>query len=86
VAYPFSVYSSDALKPFPGAIYFVGGDRDEIGPVNTLLEFYKNLTTIDKHIKIILTDHFYGGKEREIADFIKEQVSLPAGPSLQGSR
>ena len=86
VAYPFSVYSAEGLKPFPGAIYFVGGARDEIGPVDALLAFYKGLTIIDKHVKIIPTDHFYGGKEGEIAGFIKEQVHLPAEPSPQTSR
>ena len=86
VAYPFSVYSAEGLKPFPGAIYFVGGARDEIGPVDALLAFYKDLPIIDKHIKIIPTDHFYAGKEGEIAGFIEEQVQLPPDHFLQDSR
>lgn len=76
VAYPFSSYKADLLKSFKGKIYLVGGTIDDISPMNDLLEFYKNLPIIYKYLKIIPTDHFYGGKEQEIVDFIKENVDV----------
>jgi hypothetical protein len=44
--------------------------------VEELLALYRELTVIDKYLKIITTTHFYPGKETEIADFIKETVAL----------
>jgi alpha/beta superfamily hydrolase len=76
VAYPFSSYKADLLKSFKGKIYLVGGTIDDISPMNDLLEFYKNLPIIYKYLKIIPTDHFYGGKGQEIVDFIKENVDV----------
>ena len=77
VAYPFAFYGTKELRSYSGKLYFVGGTRDEIGPVDALTEFYKSLPLVDKNLKIIPTDHFYGGKEGEIAEFIREQVNLP---------
>jgi alpha/beta superfamily hydrolase len=76
VAYPFAFYGTEELKSFSGKIYFIGGTHDEIGPADALLEFYNNLPLVDKYLKIIPTDHFYGGKEGEIVEFIKDQVSV----------
>ncbi|MCX5803406.1 MAG: hypothetical protein NTU69_07750, partial [Proteobacteria bacterium] len=76
VAYPFSFYKVDPLKSFKGKMYFVGGTIDDISPMNNLLEFYKNLPIIYKNLKIIPTDHFYSGKEQEIAEFIKENMDV----------
>ncbi|MDR2017824.1 MAG: hypothetical protein LBQ00_02950 [Syntrophobacterales bacterium] len=76
VAYPFAFYGTEELKAFSGKIYLVGGTRDELGPKEALLDFYQNLALIDKYLKIIPTDHFYWGKEEEIAQLIREQVGL----------
>ena len=84
VAYPFSSYGTDELKSFDGAIYFVGGTLDEIGPMDALLEFYGNLPLVDKYLENTTCRSLLWGKEGEIARFIKEQVRLPAGLSLQG--
>ncbi|HEY3278099.1 MAG TPA: alpha/beta fold hydrolase [Syntrophorhabdaceae bacterium] len=77
VAYPFAVYETTELAQFRGEVYFVGGVLDDICPMDALVEFYRTLPTIEKHLKIIPTDHFYGGREQEIVEFIKEQVSFP---------
>ena len=79
VAYPFAFYGTDELRAFSGNLYFVGGTRDEIGPADALMKFYKSLPLVDKNLKIIPTDHFYLGKEEEIAEFIREQVIIPDG-------
>ena len=75
VSYPFSVYESDWLRAFEGRIYLIGGDKDDISPVNDLLAVYKQMPAIHKFLKIIPTDHFYWGKEQQITDFIREQVT-----------
>jgi uncharacterized protein len=76
VAYPFAFYGTEELRTFSGKLYFVGGTRDEIGPADDLTKFYQSLPLVYKYLKIIPTDHFYGGKEREIVEFIREQVSV----------
>ena len=74
VAYPFAFYETTDLKQFNKKIYFVGGEHDDISPVDALLKFYKEIPVIEKYLKIIPTDHFYGGKEQEIIEFIKENI------------
>ena len=76
ISFPFIVYKSDYLKKFNKKMYFVGGTDDDIAPVEELLSLYRELTVIDKYLKIITTTHFYPGKEAEIVDFIKETVPL----------
>jgi hypothetical protein len=76
VAYPFAFYETTELKQFNKKIYFVGGEHDDISPVDALLKFYKEFPVVEKYLKIISTDHFYGGKEQEIIEFIKENVQL----------
>jgi uncharacterized protein len=72
VSYPFAFYPEQPILGFAGPQYFVGGSSDDIGPVDRLLEVYKKLPVLHKNIKIIPTDHFYGGREQEITDFIVE--------------
>jgi len=76
VAYPFAFYETTELKQFNKKIYFVGGKHDDISPPDALLKFYKELPVVEKYLKIIPTDHFYGGKEQEIIEFIKENIQL----------
>lgn len=76
VSYPFAFYPSDLFKGIAVPVYFIGGTSDDIGPVDDLLRVYGEITLSEKNLKIISTDHFYHGKEREIADFIKEQIPL----------
>ena len=76
VAYPFAFYESFELQQFDKSIYFVGGDHDDISPIDSLLKTYKELPVIEKYLKIISTDHFYGGKEKEIEEFIKENANF----------
>lgn len=74
VAYPFSFYETTALTLFNKKIFFVGGERDNISPLDALLKFYKGFPVVEKYLKIIPTDHFYWGKEQEITEFIKENI------------
>ena len=76
VAYPFAFYETTELKQFNKKIYFVGGEYDYISPVDALLKFYKEFPVVEKYLKIIPTDHFYGRKEQEIIEFIKENTQL----------
>lgn len=82
VAYPFSFYETTELKKINKKIYFVGGEHDDISPLDALLRFYKGFPEVEKYLKVISTDHFYGGKEQEITEFIKKifnnDVQLPA--------
>ncbi len=77
VSYPFGFYPADPLFELPGPFYFVGGTYDEIGPVEELVKVYKALPVINKHLKVIPTDHFYGGKDAELAEFIAQKVQFP---------
>jgi len=70
VSYPFTSYSTEAMNQFRGQMFFTGGMYDEISPVDSLLKFYKAMPVVDKYLKIIPTDHFYRGKEKEIEEFI----------------
>ncbi|HOE16916.1 MAG TPA: CocE/NonD family hydrolase [Syntrophorhabdaceae bacterium] len=79
VSYPFLIYKGDHLKTFDKKIYFIGGTYDDIAPLDDLLAFYKHLEITEKYLKVIPTTHFYGGKEEEIADFIKESVEPAPG-------
>lgn len=74
VSFPCLIYKYDHLKSFSKEILIVGGTYDDIAPMDDLYELYKNLTTLDKHLKVINTTHFYAGKETELIDFIKETV------------
>jgi alpha/beta superfamily hydrolase len=76
VSYPVAFYSPDVLYQFPGEIYLVAGEFDDIGPLAGLMEVYKGLSTVSKHLKVIPTDHFYAGREREIADFASDAFTL----------
>jgi alpha/beta superfamily hydrolase len=76
VAYPFAFYGADELKLFRKRIYLIGGEYDDISPIESLLKVYKELPVPEKNLKIIPTDHFYGGKEGEIAEFIEENFEL----------
>jgi hypothetical protein len=77
VSYPFAFHESNTLRNYGGKIFLVGGKLDDIGPVDQLMDVYKAMPTIQKSLKIIPTDHFYWGKEEEIAEFIKEVVPSP---------
>lgn len=78
VSFPFPYSEYKDLKRYEARIYLIGGESDDISPLTTLLEVYKEIPAINKFLKIIPTNHFYWGKEQEITDFIKEQVELPA--------
>lgn len=77
VSFPFPYSEYKDLRRYEGRIYLIGGENDDISPVNTLLEVYKEIPAVHKFLKVIPTNHFYWGKEQEITDFIKEQVELP---------
>ncbi|HBL23304.1 MAG TPA: hypothetical protein DDZ40_04225 [Deltaproteobacteria bacterium] len=74
VSFPCLIYKYDHLKTFNKEILIVGGTYDDIAPMDDLYELYKNLPTLDKHLKVINTTHFYAGKETELIDFIKETI------------
>jgi len=74
VAYPFAFYETTELKRFNKKIFFVGGEHDDISPLDALLKFYREFPVVEKYLKIIPTDHFYLGKEQEITAFIKENI------------
>jgi alpha/beta superfamily hydrolase len=76
VSYPFAFYSTDELNKLRKAICFIGGEHDDISPVDSLLKFYKDMPVVEKSLKIISTDHFYWGKEKEIEEFIKDNVEI----------
>lgn len=71
VALPFSMGGSDGARDFPGKIYFVGGSRDDISPLDDLLSFYKGLKG-EKFLKVVPASHFFEGREDEISEFIVE--------------
>jgi uncharacterized protein len=76
VSYPFSVYSTNELSQFRKNIYFVGGKLDDVSPIDNLLKFYKDLPVLEKSLKIISTDHFYWDKEKEIEEFIRDNMKI----------
>ncbi|MEN6616337.1 MAG: alpha/beta fold hydrolase [Syntrophorhabdus sp.] len=74
VSFPCLIYKYEHIKHFNKEIIVVGGTYDDIAPMDDLYELYQGLTTLDKHLKVINTTHFYAGKETELIDFIKETV------------
>ncbi|MCX8021301.1 MAG: hypothetical protein N2745_00825 [Syntrophorhabdaceae bacterium] len=72
VAYPFSRYEAKEIREWRKKIYLIGGEYDEISPLPLLMGYYRELPVLEKHIKIIPTDHFFWGKEKEIVTFIEE--------------
>ncbi|MBP1747500.1 MAG: alpha/beta hydrolase family protein [Deltaproteobacteria bacterium] len=74
VSFPCLIYKYEHLKTFNKEIVIVGGTYDDIAPMDDLYELYQNLSTLDKHLKVINTTHFYTGKETELIDFIKETI------------
>ncbi len=74
VSFPCLIYKYEYLKKFNKEIIIVGGTYDDIAPMDDLYDLYKGLTTLDKHLKVIDTTHFYAGKETELIDFIKETI------------
>jgi len=78
VAYPFSVYDAVELKAFRGSVFLVGGTSDHVCPMDKLLEVYREIPVVDKYLKIMPTDHFYGGKDKELTEFIEETIYLPS--------
>jgi hypothetical protein len=84
VSYPFAFYESNTLRNYEEKIFLVGGEADDIGPVAQLIDVYKVMPTIHKSLKIIPTDHFYHGKEKEITNFIMEIVPSPEKEMKKG--
>lgn len=76
VSYPFAFYPSDPFQKINRPVFFIGGEYDDIGPIDDLLRSYNALTVINKSIKIIPTDHFYWGKEKDISDFIVKKTDF----------
>jgi uncharacterized protein len=76
VAYPFASYKTDELMRFSKRVYLIGGEYDDISPVDSLLKVYEELPAAEKNLKVFPTDHFYGGKEAEIVKFIEENFGL----------
>ncbi|MCX5807392.1 MAG: hypothetical protein NT010_15225 [Proteobacteria bacterium] len=76
VSYPFAFYSTEELSKFRKDIYFIGGEYDDISPIDSLMKFYKEMPVVEKSLKIISTDHFYWGKEKEIEEFIRDNVKI----------
>lgn len=74
VSFPCLIYKYDHLKTVSKEILIVGGTYDDIAPMDDLYDLYNNLTTLDKHLKVFDTTHFYAGKETELIDFIKETI------------
>ncbi len=74
VSFPCLIYKYDHLKTIKKEMLIVGGTYDDIAPMDDLYDLYNNLTTLDKHLKVIDTTHFYAGKETELIDFIKETI------------
>ena len=74
VSFPCLIYKCEHLKNFNKEIIIVGGTYDDIAPMDDLYDLYQHLPTMDKHLKLINTTHFYAGKETELIDFIKETI------------
>ncbi len=75
VAYPFTFYDTRELSAFTGPVCFVGGTLDDIAPADKLLDFYKDLKN-EKYLKVLPSDHFFGGFEKDIVEFIQEVFPL----------
>jgi len=74
VSFPCLIYKCEHLKNFNKEIIIVDGTYDDIAPMDDLYDLYQHLPTMDKHLKLINTTHFYAGKETELIDFIKETI------------
>lgn len=71
VSYPFSFYPSSPVENLRKTVCLICGRYDSISPVSENLRVYEALPQIEKTLKVMDTDHFYLGKEKELADFIE---------------
>ncbi len=69
ISCPVSFYRWDHLKDYEGRKILIGGEYDEIVPKSELLHLFNELSE-PKSLFFVKTDHFYFGKEDEIAKLV----------------
>ena len=72
VAVPITHYDFEPVRTSPKAKFFIHGERDEIGRLRDLREFYARCAEPRELAVIDAADHLFDGKVSEVADALED--------------
>ena len=72
IAMPVGHFDLDAIRVSPKPKFFVHGERDEVGPLKAMREFYARAAEPKELVVIDGADHLFDGRVSEVADAIED--------------
>jgi hypothetical protein len=72
VAVPITRYDFESVRTSPKPKFFIHGERDEIGPLKDIREFYARAADPKELVVIDAADHLFDGKVGEVADALED--------------
>ena len=69
---PVAHYDFESVRTSPKPKFFIHGERDEIGPLKEMREFYARAADPKELVVIDAADHLFDGKVSEVADAIED--------------
>jgi uncharacterized protein len=72
VAMPVASFDLDAVRTSAKPKFFIHGERDEIGSLRAMREFYARASEPKELVVIDAADHLFDGKVSEVADAIED--------------
>ncbi len=72
VAMPVAHYDFERVRTSPKPKFFIHGERDEIGPLADIREFYARASDPKELVVIDAADHLFDGKAGEVADALED--------------
>jgi hypothetical protein len=72
VAMPVASFDLDAIRTSAKPKFFIHGERDEIGSLKAMREFYARASEPKELVVIDAADHLFDGQVSEVADAIEE--------------
>jgi len=72
IAMPVGHYDFEAVRRSSAAKFFIHGERDEVGPLKELKEFYARAEDPKELVVIDAADHLFDGKVGEVADAVED--------------
>jgi len=79
IALPVGRYDLDRVAESTKPKFFIHGERDEIGPLRAMREFYARAAEPKELVVIDAADHLFDGKVGEVADAIEDLLGDWAG-------
>ena len=72
IAVPIAHYDFEPVRMSSKPKFFIHGERDEIGPLKDIREFYARTSDPKELVVIDGADHLFDGKVSEVADAIED--------------